>query len=123
MDAQVSTPESLRVIHDNAPEPTSVVQSWCRFTVQTDNHEQVSQGQVRYRMTGAATAIIFSPIAKGDAAVLALADKVVTAFRGVSLTSPDITFSPAPGVLGVSEQDEAWCKSTVRIPFRADTVV
>jgi len=43
-DTLVATPESLRVIHDNAPEPSSRVQSWVRFSVQADAREQVSMG-------------------------------------------------------------------------------
>lgn len=121
-DTIVATPESVRVVHDNAPEPSSRVQSWVRFSVQIDGNEQVSMGQRRYRMTGAATAIIFGPIAKGDAAVLELADAAIAAYQGQRIADPQITFTPAPGVIGVAEQDEAWCKRTVRIPFRADTV-
>ena len=121
-DTLVATPNTLRVIHDNAPEPASRVQSWCRFSVSTNAPEQVSMGQVRYRVTGSATALLFSPIAKGDATVLALADLVIAAYRGAKIASPDITFTPPPGVIGVAEQDEAWCRRTVEIPFRADTV-
>tara|TARA_R110000822_G_scaffold137399_13_gene274911 strand:- start:1590 stop:2003 length:414 start_codon:yes stop_codon:yes gene_type:complete len=121
-DTLVATPESLRVIHDNAPEPVSRVQSWVRFSVQVDGHEQVSMGQRRYRMTGTASAIVFAPIAKGDAGALAIADLIVTAYQGQRISSPSVKFQPAPGVIGVSEQDESWCKSTVQIPFFADTV-
>lgn len=121
-DVQVATPNSLRVIYDNAPEPAAIVSSWCRFSVQVDSATQISMGQVRYRLTGSATAILFCPIAKGDGAVLTLADAVIAAFRGVSIASPDITFAPAPSVIGTADRDEAWCKRTVRIPFRADTV-
>jgi hypothetical protein len=121
-DTEVSTPQSLRVIHDNAPEPSSRVQSWCRFSVQIDGTSQVSMGQVRHRSIGSATALLFSPIAKGDAAVLALADLVISAFQGQRIADPDITFTPSPSVIGVAEQDDAWCRRTVRIPFRADVV-
>jgi len=121
-DTLVATPESLRVIHDNAPEPSSRVQSWVRFSVQADAREQVSMGVRRYRTTGAATAMIFAPIAKGDAAALAIADLVIAAYEGASTAVPDITYTPAPGIVGVTEQDESWCKTTVSIPYRADTV-
>jgi len=121
-DALVATPNSLRVIHDNAPEPSSRVQSWCRFSVQVDGNTQVSLGRARYRTVGSATAMLFSPIAKGDAAALALSDLVTSAFRGSAIAVPDIKFRPSPGVIGVADQDEAWCRRTVRIPYYADEV-
>lgn len=118
---EVATPNSLVVIHDNAPAPSSLASSWCRFSVQVDAHAQVSMGARRYRMTGAATAILFVPKAKGDAAAIALADATVAAFRGVAI-SPMVTFTPAPGIIGTADDDEGWCKRIVRIPFRADVV-
>lgn len=122
-ETQVGTPQSLRVIHDNAPEPTSVVSSWARFSVSIDDTRQVSTGSApRYRSTGSATVNLFVPQAKGDGAALALCDAINAAFRGVSLASPDITFMPAPTIVGAAERDEAWCRRTMRIPFRADTV-
>ena len=121
-DEQVATPESLRVIHDNAKEPSSRIQKWCRFSVQVDGTSYQMLGQNRERTIGVATAILFTPIGEGDASSLSLADKVTAAFRRVRLASPDISFMPPPGLVGVAEQDEAWCRRTVRIPFRADTV-
>lgn len=122
-DTEVAVPQSLRVIHDNAPEPSGIVQSWCRFSVQIDGTNQVSMGQVRHRSVGAATALLFTPIGKGDKEkLLDVADAAIAAFQGQRIASPDITFTPSPSILGVSEQDEAWCRCTVRIPFRADVV-
>jgi len=66
--------------------------------------------------------MIFAPIDKGDAAALAIADLVIAAYEGASTAVPDITYTPAPGIVGVTEQDESWCKTTVSIPYRADTV-
>ena len=117
---EIGTGQSIDVVYDNGPEPASIKQSWCRFTVQVDNQEQISMGTVRYRMTGMATARLFTPIAKGDGPSIDLADAVVTAFRGVRLTSPDIVFTPPPGIIGMADQEDAWCIRTVQIPFRAD---
>jgi hypothetical protein len=122
-DTLVATPNSLRVIHDNAKEPDTRVQSWCRFSVQVDTTNQVSMGQVRYRSRGFATALIFTPIGKGDASALALCQLVIAAFQGLRVASPQIAFEPSPTIIGVAEQDEAWCRRTVRIPFRADVVI
>lgn len=119
----IATPEGLRVIHDNAPEPSrTMVSRWVRFSVQVDSHQQVAMGARRYRMVGSATALVFVPKQEGDAAALAIADDIITAFRGVSLTDPMVTFTPAPGIIGTAADSEAWCQRTVRIPFRADTV-
>lgn len=117
---QIGTGQSIDVVYDNGPEPASISASWCRFMVQINSQEQISMGTVRYRMTGMATARLFTPIAKGDGASIDLADAVVTAFRGVRLTSPDVIFTPPPGVIGTADQEDAWCIRTVQIPFRAD---
>lgn len=119
-DTVVAAPNGLVVVHDNGPAPSSVTQSWCRFSVQIDSNRQISFGKRIFRVTGQATAILFSPIQKGDGAVLALADATVDAFRGVALSNPTINFTPAPGVIGTADQDSSWCKRTVRIPFRHD---
>lgn len=122
-DTEVATPASLRIIYDNAPEDPAVVQRWCRFSVQIDDTQQVSMGVRRFRATGAAVAQFFGPIAKGDAALNALADSAIAAFRGVRLTEPMVTFAPSPSYLGTADRDEAWCRRAVRIPFRADIIL
>ena len=117
---EIGTGQSIDVVYDNGPEPSSISASWCRFMIGIDDQQQISMGTVRYRMMGTATARLFTPIAKGDGASIDLADAVVTAFRGVRLTSPDIVFTPPPGVIGTADQEDAWCIRTVQIPFRAD---
>tara|TARA_R100000655_G_scaffold14716_2_gene33098 strand:+ start:1355 stop:1768 length:414 start_codon:yes stop_codon:yes gene_type:complete len=117
---QIGSGQSINVVYDNGPEPASITSSWCRFIVGIDNQEQISMGTVRYRLTGTATARLFTPIAKGDRTAMDLADAVVAAFRGVRLTSPDVIFTPPPGVIGTADQQDAWSILTVEIPFRAD---
>ena len=119
---QIAVGQSIDVVYDNGPEPSSISASLCRFIVDIRSQEQISMGTIRYRMTGMATARLFTPIAKGDGASIDLADAVVTAFRGVRLTSPDVIFTPPPGVIGTASQQNAWCIRTVEIPFRADIV-
>jgi hypothetical protein len=119
---QIAVGQSIDVVYDNGPEPSSISASWCRFMVDIRSQEQISMGTIRYRMTGMATTRLFTPIAKGDGASIDLADAVVTAFRGVRLTSPDVIFTPPPGVIGTASQQDAWCIRTVEIPFRADIV-
>ena len=118
---QVSDPLELRVIHDNAPEPTGMVAQWCRFSLAIDDNRQVSTGNPggkRFRMTGTGMVQVFVPIAKGDAAALSIADSIIAVFRNVSI-APQISFLGV-GVVGTAEQDAAWCRRRVVIPFRAD---
>jgi len=124
--AMVSDPLELRTIHDNAPMPEGQVAQWCRFSVQIDSNRQVSTGNApvrRFRSEGQAVAQVFVPLAKGDAAALAIADVIKAAFLNVSI-APYITFHTQQGVgtVGTSEQDNAWCRRRVVIPFRADTI-
>lgn len=123
-ETQVSTPLQLLTIHDNAPEPPTPPAQWCRFSVAIDNNQQVSTGNPggrRFRLTGTAMAIVFAQaIGKGDAAALAIANTIIAAFRSVSI-APQITFLGV-GLAGTAEQDAAWCRRRVVIPFRADVL-
>ena len=117
---QIGTGQSVAVVHDNGPEPASITASWCRFSVSVESHEQATMGTIKYRMMGIATAQLFTPIAKGDGASINLADAVVAAFRGVRIASPQIRFTPTPGIIGTADQEDAWCIRTVQIPYVAD---
>lgn len=121
--AMVSDPLELRTIHDNAPKPMAPTAQWCRFSLSIDNNQQVSTGNTggkRFRATGTGMVQIEVPIAKGDAAALAIGDTIVAAFRNISI-APNITFLGV-GIVGTAEQDDAWCRRRVAIPFRADTI-
>lgn len=114
----------LVTVHDNAPAPADVVQNWCRFSIAVESTTQVATGTARYRSTGAATVNLFAPARLGDAALLSRASTVIAAFRGVAVETPAlISFTPAPSIIGTAEVDGAWCRRTVRIPFRVDEVV
>lgn len=119
---QIGDAQNIDVVYDNGPEPASITSSWCRFMVSIDNHEQATMGTVRYRMTGLATARLFTPIAQGDGASITLADAVVSAFRLVTIASPQIRFTPPPGIIGTADQEDAWCIRSVQIPFVADVI-
>lgn len=119
---EVATPETLTVVHDNAPEPTAAAR-WCRFSVSVDSTQQVSTGSAamrRFRSVGSATAQLFVSQKSGDAALLELADAIDVAFRGARIADPQIRFR-APTLVGTPVQDGAWFARTVRIPFEADT--
>lgn len=119
---EVADDLDLLTIYDNGTEPVQPPALWCRLAVQVDDTRQVSMGVRRYRMTGAATAMVFGKSQKGEAEVNAVADAIVAAFRGVSMSDPMVTFSPPPGFAGFIDRDEGWARRTVRIPFRADVV-
>ena len=118
--ATVATSLDMPVVHDNAPEPAKAL-TWARLTVQVDDTRQASMGApVRFRSRGAAVLNISTRAEKGDATLLAACDALCTAFRGLSLASPEIRFdSPTP--TGATVVDGAWFTRTVRIPFIADT--
>ena len=122
-DEQVATPNNLIVVHDNGPAPSTTTNAWCRFSVQVDSNSQISFGKRLFRSQGQATALLFVPLQFGDSAALQIADDILDAFRGVYLSNPNINFIPAPGVVGTADQDQSWCKRTVRIPFRHDEQV
>lgn len=117
---EIGSELGISVVHDNGPEPASISASWCRFSVSAEQPTQATMGTVFYRMTGTATVQLFTPIAKGDGASIDLADAIVTAFRGVRIASPQIRFTPPPGIIGTADQEDAWCIRTVLIPYAAD---
>ena len=121
-DAMVATPLDLRTIHDNAPEPADPRATWCRFVVDLVSADQLTVGRVLVRSTGLATAQLFVPVARGDGVALDLAQAVIDVFRGATISSPAIRFTPAPSLVGPSELSGGWVARTVRIPFRSDEV-
>lgn len=121
-DGEVADVADLLVVHDNAPTPPAYQGTWCRFSVRIDSASQVSVGVRRWRYVGVATAQLFRPLAKGDAALLALADDVVEAFRGATIPSLMVAFMPSPSISGQIEPDAGWANINVSIPFRADVV-
>lgn len=121
-EAQVSDPLQLPTVHDNGPAMEAPTPQWCRFSVSIDQPwRQASTGNPggrRSRATGTCVAQVFVPLAKGDAAALAIAGAIVAAFRHTSI-APQITFLDV-GTAGAGEQDQAWCRRRVVMTFRAD---
>jgi len=116
---QVVGATGLLVAYDNAPfdEPDNAV--WVRFTVLTGDSDQASFGaQKRFRTIGIAVAQIFQPIMQGDKASLALADRIVTAFR--SVTDSGVVFK-TPSLRRVG-RTEKFNQINVSCPFYADDV-
>ncbi len=119
----VSVPQSVPMIGPNDP-ATLTTARWCQFTVEMQGAQQVGTGTPasrRYRITGRVALNLFEQVGKGDSTLSALMDAISTAFRGISLASPQIAFG-APSPIGPSVKDEAgahW-RMPAQIPFRAD---
>ena len=121
--AQVETPQAatLKVVHDNGPDPAPSTPLWCRFAVELDPPQQVSTVPARYRTRGRAFALLHSAVQKGDAELLALFAVIETAFTGVILATPMLRFH-RPGLVGVASIYGGWFRRTARIEFYADEV-
>lgn len=119
---QVGTPNSLVVHYDNGP-PQPLEQSWYRLTIETMAPQLAETGGTarRYRTEGLIRVELHAPVGKGDGALLAIADAITTAFRNVSLASPDMHFR-APRLVGAPTRVDAWFRRVVEIPFWADEV-
>lgn len=117
---EVATPNSLAVQWDNQPLQPGAA-AWARFSVQPVTSDQVTTGsQRRWRTEGAAFATIFYPLEKGSAAALALADAVVAAFRGVTVSGATLR-APRVAYHARTENDR-WWQITVVCPFYSDEI-
>lgn len=119
---QVGTPNSLVVHYDNGP-PQDRQQTWYRLTIGQQAPELAETGGAtrRYRTQGVARIELHAPATKGDGAMLTIADAITTAFRNVSLASPDLHFL-APRLTGLPTRVDAWFQRVIEIPFWADEV-
>lgn len=117
----VATPNALTVTHDNCP-PRSIASNWYGLELQIDGAQQVASNVAtgrRYRISGQAIVSMFCPVARGDGGLLAIADAIVTAFRGVVVSSPIIYYG-VPTLAGDAAREDAWFRRTLTIPFEAD---
>ena len=117
----VATPNELTVTHDNCP-PRSITGNWYGLEVQIDGSQQVASNVAagrRYRISGQAIVSMFCPVARGDGGLLAIADLIVTAFRGVVESSPIIYYG-VPSLVGDAARGDGWFQRTLTIPFEAD---
>lgn len=120
-DEQVATPGSLSVRYDNGP-PAKPDGSWYRLTVDQIRQELAEAGGAArvYRFDGTARAELFVPVAKGDGALLEIADDINAAFRHVNLSSPVLHFL-VPQVREGLRQD-GWFSRIVEIPFWGEEI-
>ncbi len=122
---EVATPLALAVVQENAP-ASPVRPLFCTLNVEIQNTQQVSTGSVasrRYRVTGRVALNLFRTIGNGDKDMLDIMDAIAVAFRGVSLSSPQVTFgAPTPSGPAVPDEAGAHYRMPAQIPFRADVI-
>lgn len=117
---QVATPNSLTVLYDNAPE-TAATNPRARVTISLEDERQITMGGTRtWRAVGTMLVELLQPRERGDAALLTLAEAVVTAFQGQRIASPLVRFTPPPSIDGAMDTDDATAKRLVRVPFLTD---
>lgn len=119
----VAEPMGMQVVSSNDP-TTKTAKRFCQLTIDIQTAAQAgtgAEGVRRFRATGRVALNLFDGANVGDAWLLEVMDAITTAFRGVSLSDPFITFG-TPSPIGQSSRDEAgghW-RLPAQIPFRVD---
>ena len=108
---------STPVVIDNSPVP-DFASVWARVVTTVDSATVVTDPD-RYRWSGQVLVSIYAPRASGDAAVLAKATAVQTAFRGWRSASPMIVVTSV-SLVGTSVYGDGWSGRTVRLSWTAD---
>ena len=109
--------DDLPVVIDNAPVPDYST-PWARVVTTVDSAVVVTDPD-RYRWSGQVLVSIYAPRASGDAAVLAKATAVQTAFRGWRSASPMLSVTSV-SLVGTSVYGDGWSGRTVRLSWTAD---
>lgn len=94
---------------------------WVRMNIRPAASVQVDicPGRPRSRTTGSIIFQVFSPVGKGDAAAIKLADKIKAAFRMVTADGI-VYFEPTITTVGVTQ---SWWQVNVTCPFQYDEIV
>ena len=109
--------DTTPVVIDNSPVP-DFASVWARVVTTVDSATVVTDPD-RYRWSGQVLVSIYAPRASGDAAVLAKATAVQTAFRGWRSASPMIVVTSV-SLVGTSVYGDGWSGRTVRLSWTAD---
>jgi len=124
---QVSVPQSLPTIHDNAPNAALPgVGRYCRFLVQLGEQTQQTlsaNGGGHWRTVGTAVAAVYQPVGDGDGWQIELADTIVDAFRGQTIVGPPLVRFDAPSIDGEPTLDDGMWLVIVSIPFLIEEYV
>lgn len=117
---RVAVPESLAVVHDNAPLP-ALASPHAVVSVQVDSDAQLTMGRSpTFRTTGAMVVKLLMPRARGDEDIVLLAQATLDAFLGQTIASPHVRFTPPPSLVGPVQYEDAQVSRTVRVPFIHD---
>jgi len=109
--------DTTPVVIDNSPVP-DFASVWARVVTTVDSATVVTDPD-RYRWSGQVLVSIYAPRASGEAAVLAKATAVQTAFRGWRSASPMIVVTSV-SLVGTSVYGDGWSGRTVRLSWTAD---
>jgi hypothetical protein len=124
---QVSVPQSLPTIHDNAPNAALPgVGRYCRFLVQLGEQTQQTlsaNGGGHWRTVGTAVAAVYQPVGDGDGWQIELADTIVDAFRGQTIVGPPLVRFDALSIEGEPTLDDGMWLVIVSIPFLIEEYV
>jgi hypothetical protein len=94
---------------------------WCRLTIKEGSTSQTSIGSPGsniFRVVGIIYAQLFCPIGDGDKDILAMADNIADAFRGVSISG--VLFK-SPSVRSLGRLGSEW-QVNVECPFQSDII-
>jgi hypothetical protein len=117
----VATAQAMTLVRDNAPEPADRAAKWARLRISATAADLISMGGVgrrRFRTRGQFVLELHAPSKQGASTLRTLGDAVVTAFRGVSLASPNIRFQPP--VIGPIAEASGWSRRDVTVAFTFD---
>jgi hypothetical protein len=108
----------LPTIYDNDPSNPPVDGSvWCRFYIVDGQSRRTVNGVPEYRLLGLAVAQLYGPVGRGDE-LLAQADAIIAAFRGVS--AGQVRYGDAHAqTVGVTPAGNQYQVNVV-CPFQAD---
>jgi len=110
---------SLPTQYDNAPFSKSENVKWCRFTVKPGQSAQIGctgPNSRPYRTVGVCIAQLFGPVDKGDKDLWEIADSVIAAFRGESVSG--VVFGDY-NVNNIGRVDNEW-QMNVTFEYRVD---
>lgn len=121
--SEVQDLESFTVLYDNAPDDTPDASEWVRFEIDNGVSLQISFGATkRFRRPGTAVAQIHVKASKGDQRALEIADKIVTAFRAVTVTEAGaVVHFRTPMLVNLGRVSQ-WWQVNVNCPYYSDIV-
>jgi len=108
------------VVYDNAPTKPPIDQQWIHFSIQTGETDVVGAGVNSWaRTVGIATAMILTPLGRGDQKTLRLADNIAARFR--SVIDSGVVYE-TPYLVSIGRRGQ-WFQTNANIRFRIEEVL